>query len=316
MWAKTKCRSGPNQLAKHTYDGRSINNAQSGNLFVVKVQPDGQSENFFYYSSNGEDKPNGLAIGPATGNRAWITGKTCGDGFPTTDGVLHRMSHCGVFVLVLENSGVQDVGMVFGGLDGNDEATAIVPNGPNSAYIAGTVESTAFPVTSGAFQISKIPGAYGFVTQVDTTLPAGKIVHSTLFGNEGSTLGYSIANADGKGVYLAGMTTSSQLPFAPAPATKLPNGFVTRFSVDLSKVSYTQTLQQAVFGIALQNPVPGNPIIYATGEATPDNEDAYMAKIDDGTPASNVTDAPAETTDNSPYHIPATVTGGDVVVHP
>ena len=276
------------------YVGKSYNNPKSGDVFILELTPAGDEKTEYLYASNGEDVPYAMTLGPATSNRAWITGKTCGDGFPTTDGMVHHMSHCGVFLLELENSGVQDLGMVFGGSDGDDEGDAIVPNGPNSVYIAGRVNSSDFPATQGAFQTLKTAGGQGFVTQIDGTSPPGKIVHSTLFGADGTTVPSGIANADGKGVYLSGYTSSIHLPGGPVLPPSPTAGFVTKFSVDLSQVRYTVIMNLNVDGIAVQNPVPGAPLIYATGLSTSNNNDAYVAKLDESTPTSSVTTLPMQ----------------------
>lgn len=276
------------------YVGKRYNNPKSGDVFILELTPAGDEKTEYLYASNGEDVPYAMTIGPATGNRAWITGKTCGDGFPTTDGMVHHMSHCGVFLLDLENSGVQDLGMVFGGSDGDDEGDAIVPNGPNSVYVAGRVNSSDFPATQGAFQTLKTAGAQGFVTQIDGTSLPGKIVHSTLFGADGTTVPSGIANADGKGVYLSGYTSSIHLPGGPVMPPSPTAGFVTKFSPDLSQVRYTVIMNVNVDGIAVQNPVPGAPLIYATGLSASNHNDGYVAKLDESTPTSSVTTQPIQ----------------------
>ncbi len=183
-----------------------------------------------------------MTIGPSTADRAWITGKTCGNGFPTTDGFTHEMSHCGVFVLVLENSGVQKMGMVFGGIDADDEGDAIVSNGSDDAYVTGRVNSTEFPATLGAFQNQKSPGTQGFVAQVDLLGPGDHLLRSTLFGADGTTMPYAITNSDAGGVYVTGSTSSVELPGGPMLVPNPTAGFVTKFSNDLSQVRYTQLL--------------------------------------------------------------------------
>jgi hypothetical protein len=287
-----------------TYIGKEYNNPKSGDMFVVEFTPEGLVKKDLTFASNGQDLPMAMAIGPATQDRAWITGKTCGNGFPTTDGLLHELSHCAVFLLVLENSGTQDVGMVFGGSDGDDAGTGITPNGPNSAYIAGTVNSTDFPTTQGAFQTTKSPGPQAFVTQVDAMVGPGQIVHSTLFSADGTTVASSIANADGKGVYLAGNTTSVHLPGGPQLAPNPTAGFFTKFSVDLSAVRYTQLLGLAISGLVVENTPSTAPVIYTTGfrySGIHDgfHEDAFAVKLEENTPTSSVTTLPPEEDDTS-----------------
>src|SRR5205814_2849397 len=88
-------------VAGATYPGGSF--GPTGDVDILKLGPDGRFLHESRYASNGEDNAFGITIDPA--DQPWITGKACGDGFPTTDGILHRASHCNVFVLQLERSG-------------------------------------------------------------------------------------------------------------------------------------------------------------------------------------------------------------------
>jgi hypothetical protein len=272
----------------------------SGDVDILELAPDGKFLHEFRFGSNGEDIPLGMAIGPATADRAWITGKTCGNGFPTTDGITHELNHCGVFVLVLENSGVQKLGMVIGGVDGDDEGIAIASNGSEDAYITGVVNSTNFPTTLGAFQTVKGAGPQGFVAQVDSARSAGLLVRSTLFGADGSTIPYAIVNNDARGVYISGSTSSGHLPGGPVLTPNPTAGFVTKFSYDLSQVRYTQLLGLVVSGVTLRKVVPDAPEIYTTGWRYTgghdfDHEDAFVVKLHEGTPTSAIVNLPAQT---------------------
>jgi Beta-propeller repeat len=286
-------------VAGATYSGGASSNASSGDVDIFELAPDGGFKHDYRFGSNGEDVAYGMTIGPATADRPWVTGKTCGNGFPTTDGISHQMSHCGVFVLVLENSGVQKLGMVFGGGDGDDEGDAIASDGSEDAYIAGRVNSTNFPTTQGAFQTLKTEGPQAFVAQVDSASSAGLLVHSTLFSADGTTVPYAVANNDGRGVYLTGSTSSVHLPGGPVLTPNPTAGFVTKFSVDLSQLRYTQLLGLDVSGIALRKTVPDAPEIYTTGSrftggSDYDHEDAFVVKLEEGTPTSSITNLPSQ----------------------
>jgi hypothetical protein len=82
--------------------------AQSGDLVVklpvVEVAPDGTKlvQRIFSSTSGGNDIGMGVAVAD---RRPWITGKTCGDGFPTTDGMVHQLNHCAVFVVQMDEAG-------------------------------------------------------------------------------------------------------------------------------------------------------------------------------------------------------------------
>jgi hypothetical protein len=301
-------------VAGVTYSGEDFSTKSSGDVDIFELAPNGEFKHDYRFGSKGEDVAFGLAIGPATADRAWVTGKTCGNGFPTTDGISHQMSHCGVFVLVLENSGVQKLGMVFGGTDGDDEGDAIAPNGSEDAYITGSVNSTNFPTTQGAFQTLKTAGPQAFVAQVDSASSAGLLVHSTVFSADGTTVPNAIANNDGRGVYLTGSTSSVHLPGGPVLTPNPTAGFVTKFSVDLSQVRYTQLLGLDVSGVALRKTVPDAPEIYTTGYRYTgghdyDHEDAFLVKLEEGTPTSRIANLPSQV--NGPS-FPVSWSGSDL----
>ncbi|MFL6447907.1 MAG: SBBP repeat-containing protein [Bryobacteraceae bacterium] len=282
-------------VAGATYSG---SNDSTGDVDIITLAPNGLFLHEYKYASNGEDVAVGIAMDPA--DHAWITGRTCGEGFPTTDGILHRPAKCAVFVLELENSGVQRMGMILGGVDGNDSGVAIVPNGSNSAYVTGYANSSAFPTTEGAFQTIKAsPGPQTFVTQVDSSTFVGRIIHSTLLSADGSTIPYGIENDNAGGVYVAGSTSSVQLPGAPALVPNPTAGFVTKFSFNLSQLLYTKLLGAVVSGLALRRPAAAVPEIYTTGYRYTggldfDHLDAFVVKLKEDMPTSSVANLPPQ----------------------
>jgi hypothetical protein len=280
------------------YSGDSLKTASSGDVDILKLNAAGEPVGEYRFGSSGEDVATGMVVGP--GDRPWITGKTCGNAFPTTDGITHRMSHCGAFVLVLENNGIEDLGMVLGGADGDDEGVAIASNGSEGAYVTGVAKSTTFPATAGAFQTVKNPGAQTFVAQVDASSHAGSLVRSTFFGADGVTTPFSITNNDGKGVYLTGSTSSGHLPGGPVLTPNPTAGFVTKFDVDLTQVRYTQLLGLVVSGAALRGTTAAAPQIYTTGWRYTgghdfSHEDAFVVKLEESTPSSKIINLPEQT---------------------
>src|SRR5262245_44685683 len=103
-------------------------------VILVKIAPDGSKLVQRGFSSSGQDAGMGVAVADF---KPWITGTTCGDDFPTTDGFMHRGPHCAAFVLQLDEAGNPNMGMTFGGFDGDDAGVAIVTNGSNDAFVTG-----------------------------------------------------------------------------------------------------------------------------------------------------------------------------------
>lgn len=59
--------------------------------------------------------------------------------------------------------------MVFGGSNGGDAGTAIVPNGSDAAYVTGYTHAANFPTTADGFQTVRASiGAQAFVTEVNS----------------------------------------------------------------------------------------------------------------------------------------------------
>ncbi len=261
-----------------------------GDALIFKVAPDGTKlVQRIYSSTTGEDVAMGVAVAD---RKPWVTGKTCGDDFITTDGSSHAPGHCAVFVLHLDEAGNRLMGTVFGGQDGDDAGVAIAMNGGNSVYVTGYANSLFFPQTTGAdigpSGISSFVNPRGFVTEVESL---GRIVRSLVFfGPDGFVQPFAIANDDrGRGVYVAGTTSSRILPGAePVDPNASLFGFLMKLSPDLSQLRYTVILGQQLSAIALRGPSPVFPEIYVAGWENGFSREAFMVKMLDEFPASRM----------------------------
>ncbi len=267
-----------------------------GDVLILRLDSRGILRYSQTFGSNGLDVAYAIAM---VGDRPWITGQTCGDGFPTTDGILSHVNGCGVFVLELETTGIQRMGMVFGGNGGKDAGVAITPNGGEDAYIAGYANSPTFPTTIDAFQTTRTSlGPDAFVAQIDATTFQGKIVHCTLLGADGDTLAYGVSNPDTGGIYVVGSTSSVHFPGAP-PLTPNPTaGFVTKLKFNLTEVFYTKLLGAVVSGVAVRGSRTAPNEIFTTGYRYTnglklENADGFVVKLTEDVPASTVEPLPA-----------------------
>jgi hypothetical protein len=109
-------------------------------VLVVEVAPDGTKLVQRKFSSSGDDVGMGVAV---AARQPWITGKTCGDGFPTTDGIVHQLNHCAVFVIHMDEAGNKTMGMIFGGVDGDDVGAAIATNAAMAYMSPDTLTRTS-----------------------------------------------------------------------------------------------------------------------------------------------------------------------------
>ena len=255
----------------------------TADVFVAKLGPAGERLFTQTWGSPGYDSANGIAVDPA--DQPWVTGTACGQGFPVTGGALDLIVGCHVFVLQLERTGNTRMSMVFGGSDGGDAGTGIVTNGSNAAYVTGYTHSPIFPTTVDGFQtVSASPGSQAFVTEVDSSTYVGRIVHSTLLGADGDTFAYAIASADAGSVYIAGSTSSSHFPGAPALTPNPTAGFVSKFSFNLSQLESTTLLGAEVLGVAARKSAAAPSVlkIFAAGDRyTGTDLDAFVVKLND-----------------------------------
>jgi len=248
---------------------------------IIKVGPTGLYLREQAYAAAGNSTAYGIAVDPA--DQPWITGQTCGGGFPVTNAATvgpDSSPFCKVFVLQLEGPGttpyiVTRMSMVFGGSTAGDAGYAIVPNGSNAAYVTGVTNASNFPTTLGAYQTAKLSaGPSGFVTEVDDANFTGKIVRSTLLGGSIDTVGQAMASIDAGAVYVGGYTPDS--------------GFIQKLKFDLTQSAYTKTLFSRVNGLAVLKPsaASGVPEIYAGGDYA--QHYSEVAKLDDDVVQSQV----------------------------
>jgi len=173
---------------------------------------------------------------------------------------------------------------------GNSSRTAIAIDSADYVYIAGDVgPNSFFPTTPGAFQSARpaLSSSPAFVAVLD---PYGGRIYSTYFGgSNGATQPASIAVHNGS-IYVAGRTSSSNLPGAPLLTPNPTAGFVVKFAPQLNAISYTQLLGASVNGVAVYQRYSAlqttYPQVYAAGMRyngglTGQYEDAFVVKLDE-----------------------------------
>jgi hypothetical protein len=150
-----------------TYGTLFLNPTPRPHVILVKIAPDGSKLVQRGFDSTKNDA--GMAVAVAA-RQPWITGQTCGDSFPTTDGVMHHLDHCAVFVIHTDEAGNPQMEMIVGGLNADDAGTGIVMNGGNTAFVTGYINSADFPhSTNGLISVPDAPRPWGFVFEVTST---------------------------------------------------------------------------------------------------------------------------------------------------
>ncbi len=190
---------------------RSQNNRDD--IFVAKLS--GQGDHLFYATFVGgssTDKGTGIAV-DASG-RAYVTGYTVSDDFPTSPGAYSRQKNGSYDAVVFKLSGLGDAlffSTYLGGAGTIEYGEDIGVDSWGQVYVLGSTKADDFPTTPGAFQTSYQGGwSDAFVTALSAD--GGRLVYSTyLGGNDGEIPGALTVDPSGV-AYITGATESSDFP--------------------------------------------------------------------------------------------------------
>jgi sugar lactone lactonase YvrE len=241
-----------------TQNGFVAEVSADGTALLAATYLGGNANTYSYYQS----ATLVYAIALDSSNNAYVTGSTYTPSFPTTSGAFSTMistqnynSHAFVskFNPALTSLGYSS----FLAGSGTDGGYAITVDGAGRAYVAGYTSSVDFPLTPGAVMTRKNPGGTSaFVTQVAAT--GSTLGYSTLFGGTGAEYAYGVAVDGNQGLYIAGSTTSLDLP-STSGAFQTTNGGSSSNSgdayaakIDLSsQTSCTQSIYPASYAAPL-----------------------------------------------------------------
>lgn len=141
-----------------------------------------------------------------------VSGRAMGTGFPTSAGA-YQSAFAGamdIFVLKMDASGNRLWATYFGGTQ-YEHAYGIVCDASNNIGVTGYTNSPDFPVTAGAFQVTK-QGTYdAYVLKLDA---AGARVWCTFIGGSGNEdgVGYDIVSNAAGDFAITGNTKSNDFP--------------------------------------------------------------------------------------------------------
>jgi hypothetical protein len=203
--------------------------ANYGDAFVAKVRADGSAlEYATFLGGSGDDWGVGIAVDD--GGAAYVAGFTYSSDLPTTPGALDtnyngNSLNGDAFVAKLNAAGSGLEYATFLGGSFGDEANGIVVDASGTAYVTGYTSSPDFPATRGAFDTSINAVDLGWDAFAARLSPAGSALeYATFLGGSGSDEGSAIA-LDGSGVaYVAGTTSSPDLPTTPGAFDESHNG--------------------------------------------------------------------------------------------
>jgi len=176
------------------------------------------------------DQANSIAV-DAAGN-AYITGQTPSIDLLTVNAA-QTTNHglVDAFVLKLDPTGTTVIYSTYLGGSSNDVGRGIAVDTAGNAYITGFTSSSDFPVTSNAVQPKKAALQEAFLVKLD---PSGRLAYSTYLGGNGDDQGIAVAVDAQGGIYVTGLTGSTNFPtvnpFQAANGGGLDDVFVTKFT--------------------------------------------------------------------------------------
>lgn len=184
-----------------------------GEGFVAKLNAAGQLVYATYLGGNEFDQILGIAVD--TTGKAYVTGETFSDDFPTTAGALRRTPCAGfntdafVSKLNADGSALEYSTLVCGALA--DRGLAIAIDSAGNAYVAGETTSADFPVTAGVAQAAQRSAFQdAFVFKLNAT--GSQLLYSTYLGGSFSDAARAIAVDAAGAAYVGGSTRSTDFP--------------------------------------------------------------------------------------------------------
>lgn len=123
---------------------------------------------------------------------------------------------------------------------------AVTPNG--SAYVAGYTDDTSYPISTGAYQPSRIASHNTVVSRLNYN--GRSLVYSTYIGGNQPGEASSIAVDASGNAYIAGSTKATDFPLTPTPGLPYQSnnlnskgtGFITKLAADGKSIIYSTYL--------------------------------------------------------------------------
>lgn len=202
-----------------------------------------------YLGGSGSDSSGINALKVDTAGSAYLAGTTSSVNFPTTAGSFRSAPIGGsdAFVAKLNPAGNGLVYATYLGGTNIENARSLTLDAAGNVYVIGDTNSTNFPTTPGAFQITLAGGFDGYVTKLDANGAA--LMYSTYLGGTQNDENWGIA-VDGVGN--AHMTGHAQAGFpttSGAFSTTFPSGdaeiFVTKLNATGTGLLYSTAVPGA-----------------------------------------------------------------------
>ncbi|MDC1161897.1 SBBP repeat-containing protein [Tenacibaculum sp.] len=210
--------------------------------FVVKLNSDGKVVWSTFLGGSKDEDGRGIIIDKD--GKIHIIGRTESNDFPTSDRALQPKSAGGIdaFITTLDSNGKMLTSTYLGG-SGDDIGFAIALDSIGQLYVAGTTNSSNFPIKN-AIQEENKGEDDAFLAVIDPTRSVIKF--ASYFGGEKSERLYNIDLNSSGDVFMMGVTNSSSYPttggaFQP-DFGGVRDAFVTRINLQKRNVVYSTYL--------------------------------------------------------------------------
>ncbi len=206
----------------------------------------------------GSDADFGGRIALDSAGSAYVVGTTYSKDFPTTAGAFQQV--CGdedcaagdAYVVKLSANGSALSYSSYLGGGSYDTASGVVVDPSGSAYVDGYTESNDFPTTAGVFQtkcdMCTLDSGDAFVTEFNSAGSA--LVYSTFLGGSKLDEAEGIARSASGGVFVAGMTDSSDFPITPGAFQMANRGQSDAFVAEFIFASFSISVTPASISVS------------------------------------------------------------------
>ena len=207
-----------------------VNNG-SQDFFITKINSAGQRQYSTYLGGTNSDNATGIAV-DASGN-AYVTGVTLSTDFPLQAPIQDSLAGGSDSVIAKINpTGTELLYSTFLGGTSADETNSIAVDSTGNAFVTGRTFSPNFPHPNG-LQPSLSGFNDAFLTKVNAA--GSSFLFSTYFGGSGLETGFGVGVDSAGNPYIAGRTTSTDLPVTGATQGNSGGGtdaFVAQFNAD------------------------------------------------------------------------------------
>jgi hypothetical protein len=241
-----------------------------------------------YFGGNGSDIANAIAVD--RNGFIYVAGETLSTIWTNASaGAFQTNFHGGTitgdaFVAKFDSTGKTNLYFTYLGGSDNEAALGLAVDNSGNAYLTGWTESPDFPITSNAWfgkisgHIFKPIGAYptdAFVAELNTN--GGALIYSTYLGGNGVDVANAIAVDSSGTAYIAGYTSSTNLPVTAGvfqksllctnafPGPYNFNAFVAEIAPNRTNLNYCSYLGGHNYDQATGIAIDTNGFIYVAG---------------------------------------------------